>query len=135
MNVIFLAIVAIAFVMGAVRQIAWDGLGEAPMSLLGKAMIDAAGGAVTLAIGLAMQGTLSNIAAGVMIIAFRPYSVGDWVEVAGVSGSVRELYGEIQVPDTPPPPSPREAQLEERMQSQQRELERMKKLASNMLPH
>ena len=52
MNVIFLAIVAIAFVMGAVRQIAWDGLGEAPMSLLGKAMIDAAGGAVTLAIGL-----------------------------------------------------------------------------------
>lgn len=52
MNMIFLAIVAIAFVMGAVRQIAWDGLGEAPMSLLGKAMIDAAGGAVTLAIGL-----------------------------------------------------------------------------------
>lgn len=52
MNLIFLAIVAVAFVMGAVRQIVWDGVGEAPMALLGKAMIDAAGGAVTLAIGL-----------------------------------------------------------------------------------
>ncbi|HBC08773.1 MAG TPA: spore maturation protein [Rhodospirillaceae bacterium] len=52
MNVIFLAIVAVAFAMGAVRQIVWDGVGEAPMALLGKAMIDAAGGAVTLAIGL-----------------------------------------------------------------------------------
>jgi spore maturation protein SpmA len=51
-NIIFLAIIAVAFVMGAVRQIAWDGVGEAPMALLGKGMIDAAGGAVTLAIGL-----------------------------------------------------------------------------------
>jgi len=42
MNVIFLAIVAVAFVMGAVRQVVWDGVGEAPMALLGKAMIDAA---------------------------------------------------------------------------------------------
>lgn len=52
MNLIFLAIVAVAFAMGAVRQVVWDGIGEAPMALLGKAMIDAAGGAVTLAIGL-----------------------------------------------------------------------------------
>jgi len=52
MNAIFLAIVAVAFAMGAVRQVAWDGAGDAPMALLGKAMIDAAGGAVTLAIGL-----------------------------------------------------------------------------------
>ena len=52
MNAIFLAIVAVAFAMGAVRQIVWDGVGEAPMALLGKSMIDAAGGAVTLAIGL-----------------------------------------------------------------------------------
>lgn len=52
MNIIFLAIVVIAFVMGAVRQVAWDGTGDAPMALLGKAMIDAAGGSVTLAIGL-----------------------------------------------------------------------------------
>jgi len=51
-NAIFLAIVGVAFGIGAVRQIAWDGMGEAPMALLGKSMIDAAGGAVTLAIGL-----------------------------------------------------------------------------------
>ena len=52
MNAIFMGIVGIAFAMGAVRQIVWDGVGEAPMAALGKAMIDAAGGSVTLAIGL-----------------------------------------------------------------------------------
>jgi small conductance mechanosensitive channel len=51
----------------------------------------AALGAITLAIGFALQGTLSNIAAGVMIIAFRPYALGDWVEVAGVSGTVKDV--------------------------------------------
>lgn len=55
------------------------------------ASLVAALGAVTLAIGFALQGTLSNIAAGVMIIAFRPYSVGDWVEVGGVSGAVKDV--------------------------------------------
>ncbi len=55
------------------------------------ASLVAALGAITLAIGFALQGTLSNIAAGVMIIAFRPYSIGDWVEVAGVSGTVKDV--------------------------------------------
>ncbi|MEA1942330.1 MAG: mechanosensitive ion channel [Pseudomonadota bacterium] len=55
------------------------------------ASLVAALGAITLAIGFALQGTLSNIAAGVMIIAFRPYSIGDWVEVAGVSGGVKDV--------------------------------------------
>ena len=55
------------------------------------ASLVAALGAVTLAIGFALQGTLSNIAAGVMIIAFRPYSIGDWVEVAGVAGTVKDV--------------------------------------------
>lgn len=55
------------------------------------ASLVAALGAVTLAIGFALQGTLSNIAAGVMVIAFRPYTVGDWVEVAGVSGTVKDI--------------------------------------------
>ena len=55
------------------------------------ASLVAALGAVTLAVGLALQGTLSNIAAGVMIIAFRPYGVGDWVQAAGVSGGVKEI--------------------------------------------
>ena len=48
-------------------------------------------GAASLAIGLAMQGTLSNFAAGVMLLLFRPFGVGDYVEAAGVRGSVQEI--------------------------------------------
>jgi small conductance mechanosensitive channel len=48
-------------------------------------------GAAGLAIGLALQGSLSNFAAGVLIVLFRPYRVGDWVEVAGVSGAVEQV--------------------------------------------
>ena len=40
-------------------------------------------GAAGLAVGLALQGTLSNFAAGVMLLIFRPFKVGDYVEVAG----------------------------------------------------
>lgn len=53
--------------------------------------IVAALGAATLAVGLALQGTLSNLAAGVMIVFFRPYRLGDFVEVAGQSGSVKDI--------------------------------------------
>lgn len=62
----------------------------------------AALGAVTLAIGFALQGTLSNVAAGVMIVFFRPYKIGDFVEVAGTSGSVKDVtlfYTELSTPD------------------------------------
>jgi small conductance mechanosensitive channel len=48
-------------------------------------------GAAGLAIGLAMQGSLANFAAGVLIVMFRPYRVGDWIEAAGVSGSVVQV--------------------------------------------
>lgn len=48
-------------------------------------------GAATLAIGLALQGTLSNVAAGVMLILFRPYRLGDFVEAAGQKGTVRDI--------------------------------------------
>ena len=48
-------------------------------------------GAAGLAIGLALQGTLSNIAAGVMIIFFRPIKLGDFVEVSGQSGTVKDI--------------------------------------------
>lgn len=48
-------------------------------------------GAAGLAIGLALQGTLSNVAAGVMIILFRPLKMGDFVEVNGVMGTVKEI--------------------------------------------
>jgi len=45
-------------------------------------------GAAGLAVGLALQGTLSNFAAGVMLLIFRPFKVGDWVEIGGISGGV-----------------------------------------------
>jgi small conductance mechanosensitive channel len=48
-------------------------------------------GAASLAIGLALQGGLSNVAAGVMILLLRPYRIGDRVQVAGVVGRVRGL--------------------------------------------
>ena len=51
------------------------------------ALIAAAG----LAIGLSLQGSLSNLAAGVMIILFRPFKVGDYIEAAGVSGTVESI--------------------------------------------
>lgn len=48
-------------------------------------------GATSLAIGLALQGTLSNLAAGVMLLLFRPFKVGDAVEVGGQPGTVKAL--------------------------------------------
>jgi len=48
-------------------------------------------GAAGLAIGLALQGSLSNFAAGVMAIIFRPYNTGDVIEAAGKTGLVEEL--------------------------------------------
>ena len=48
-------------------------------------------GAAGLAVGLALQGSLSNFAAGVLIVLFRPYKVGDWVEAAGISGGVERV--------------------------------------------
>jgi small conductance mechanosensitive channel len=48
-------------------------------------------GALGLAAGLAFQSTLSNISAGVMIVIFRPFSIGDFIEAGGVAGIVEEL--------------------------------------------
>ena len=48
-------------------------------------------GAATLAIGLALQGTLGNVAAGVMLMLFRPYKIGDYVSVAGQEGVVHDI--------------------------------------------
>jgi small conductance mechanosensitive channel len=48
-------------------------------------------GAAGLAVGLALQGTLSNFAAGVMLLIFRPFKLGNLVEVAGVAGKVEEI--------------------------------------------
>lgn len=48
-------------------------------------------GAASLAIGLALQGTLTDIASGVMLIIFRPYQIGQYVNIGGTSGTVRDL--------------------------------------------
>jgi small conductance mechanosensitive channel len=50
-------------------------------------------GAAGLAVGLALQGTLSNVASGVMLLVLRPFKIGDWITVSTVnqSGSVREI--------------------------------------------
>jgi len=56
-----------------------------------SASLVAAIGAAGLAIGLAMQGSLSNLAGGVLIIILKPFKIGDWIEAQGVSGSVVEI--------------------------------------------
>ncbi len=48
-------------------------------------------GAAGLAVGLALQGSLTNFAAGIIIIIFHPFRVGDWVEVEGFSGYIMEI--------------------------------------------
>ena len=48
-------------------------------------------GAAGLAVGLALQGSLSNFAAGFLMIIFRPFNVGDFIEGAGVTGTVEEI--------------------------------------------
>ncbi|MEM6785251.1 MAG: mechanosensitive ion channel domain-containing protein, partial [Bacteroidota bacterium] len=53
-----------------------------------------------LAIGLAFQGTLSNFSAGVMLLTFRPFTVGDVVSAAGVVGQVEEIGLFVTTMDT-----------------------------------
>ncbi|MDH5620896.1 MAG: mechanosensitive ion channel [Gammaproteobacteria bacterium] len=48
-------------------------------------------GAAGLAVGLALQGSLSNFASGVLIVLFRPYRVGDFIEAAGIAGVVEQV--------------------------------------------
>jgi len=81
----FLANLLYAALMAAVIIATINQLGVQTTSLL--AVVGAAG----LAIGLALQGSLSNFASGVMIIAFRPYKVGDFIEAGGVAGTVEEV--------------------------------------------
>lgn len=59
-------------------------------------------GAATLAIGLALQGTLSDLAAGFMLILFRPYKLDQYVDIGGTTGTVKDLnlfVTELVTPD------------------------------------
>ncbi|MDE2229585.1 MAG: mechanosensitive ion channel family protein [Alphaproteobacteria bacterium] len=72
-------------VLVLVAIVALSQLGVQTASLL--AVVGAAG----LAIGLALQGTLSNIAAGIMLLWLRPFRIGDYIEVGGQGGAVEEI--------------------------------------------
>jgi small conductance mechanosensitive channel len=59
-------------------------------------------GAAGLAIGLALQGTLSNVAAGVMLLFFRPFKIGDYIDASGITGTVKSVglfVTELATPD------------------------------------
>jgi small conductance mechanosensitive channel len=81
------------FVGSLVRYGVLAVVGIAVLQLFGiqTASLVAVLGATSLAIGLALQGTLSNLAAGVMLLLFRPFHIGDDVEVAGKAGKVKSL--------------------------------------------
>lgn len=81
----FLGNVLYAALMAIVAVAALQQLGVKTASLL--AVLGAAG----LAIGLALQGSLTNFAAGVLLLVLRPFSVGDFVTVAGEDGTVRTV--------------------------------------------
>ena len=81
----FLSNVVYAILLVAVILAALDTLGLPVTSLL--AIVGAAG----LAVGLALKDSLGNFASGVMLVMFRPFSKGDVVEVAGVTGKVNEV--------------------------------------------
>ncbi|MFV0334616.1 MAG: mechanosensitive ion channel family protein [Tropicimonas sp.] len=62
----------------------------------------AAIGSIGIAIGLALQGTLSHLAAGIMLVVFRPFKMGDFINVAGQSGTVKQITlftTELATPD------------------------------------
>ena len=83
--VAFMGKVGFGVLLAMVCVAALDLLGVPSASLV--AMVGAAG----LAIGLAMQGSMANLASGVLIILFKPFRNGDFVEIGGMSGVVREV--------------------------------------------
>ena len=89
-SIVYFALLAVV-VIAALGQ-----LGVQTASLI--ALLGAAG----LAIGLALQGSLANFAAGFLMIVFRPFKVGDYIEAAGSSGTVEELQiftTQLRTPD------------------------------------
>lgn len=91
----FLANIAYIVVLVAVVLAALDRLGIRTTSFV--AIIGAAG----LAIGLALQGALANFAAGFLMIIFRPFKKGDYIEAAGTAGIVDEIQVFTSILNTP----------------------------------
>ncbi len=94
----------VAFLSGLVRYII---IAVTVMAVLGQFGIQTASllavlGAAGLAVGLALQGTLSNVAAGVMLLFLRPFRLGDYVEAGGAAGTVKAITlfrTELATPD------------------------------------
>jgi small conductance mechanosensitive channel len=82
-----------SFIISAVRAALYILLAVTVIAILGVPMatIVAAVGSAGLAIGLALQGGLSNIAGGILIIIFKPFTVGDYITVSGESGTVEKI--------------------------------------------
>lgn len=93
-----------SFIGGLVKYVI---LAVALITVLGQFGIETASllavlGAAGLAIGLAMQGTLSNVAAGTMMLVLRPFNVGDYIQAGKIGGTVKALglFGtELATPD------------------------------------
>lgn len=85
MLVEFIGNIAYALLLVFIVLAALDQLGVNTTSAM--AVLGAAG----LAVGLALQNSLSNFAAGVMLIMFRPFKAGDFVDAAGVSGTIETI--------------------------------------------
>ncbi|HFQ5207442.1 TPA: small-conductance mechanosensitive channel MscS [Vibrio vulnificus] len=83
----------VEFIHGLVRYLLFVIVLIAALGRVGveTASVVAVIGAAGLAVGLALQGSLSNFAAGVLIVAFRPFKSGDYVEIGGVAGSVEAI--------------------------------------------
>ncbi|MCF7689816.1 MAG: mechanosensitive ion channel [Cephaloticoccus sp.] len=81
----FVTRIANVLLLLVVIMAALDMIGVRTTSLV--AIIGAAG----LAVGLALQGSLANFAAGVMIIIFRPFKIGDFIDAGGIKGIVEEI--------------------------------------------
>ncbi|MEZ0121637.1 MAG: mechanosensitive ion channel domain-containing protein [Candidatus Reddybacter sp.] len=89
----------IPFLLGGLRSIEVDNLESITATMiasLGQIGIQTASfvaivGAAGLAVGLAMQSSLSNFAAGVLIIIFKLFKIGDFVEMAGTSGVIENI--------------------------------------------
>jgi len=76
------------------------------VAVLGKFGVETASivavlGMAGFAVGFALQGSLSNFAAGVMLLIFRPFKIGDYVDIAGSSGTVKDLQLFVTILNTP----------------------------------
>lgn len=83
----------VPFVSGLVYYVLLAFVVIAVLGMVGiqTASLVAVMGAAGLAVGLALQGTLSNFASGVLLLVFRPFKVGDYIDAAGVAGSVKSI--------------------------------------------